>query len=55
MQQTASSAADFYSDATAAENKGQCTSSSNPNLNLNTIFGSIKSKFTAARLVPNSV
>jgi Flp pilus assembly protein TadG len=55
MQQTASSAANFYSDATAAENNGECVSSSNPNLNLNTIFTSIKTKFTAARLVPNSV
>lgn len=55
MQQTASSAADFYSDATAEENNGACTSGSNPNLNLNQIFGSIANHFTAARLVPNSV
>jgi hypothetical protein len=55
MASTASSASDFYSDATAAENKGECISSGNPNLNLNNIFTNIKSKFTTARLVPNSV
>lgn len=52
---TASSAATFYSDATAAQNKGACTSGSNPNLNLNQIFGSIANHFTAARLIPNTV
>ena len=51
----ASTAADFYSDATAQANKGACTSASNPNLNLNQIFGSIANHFTAARLVPNTV
>ncbi len=51
----ASSAATFYSDATAAQNKGACTSSGNPNLNLNQIFGSIANHFTAARLIPNTV
>jgi Flp pilus assembly protein TadG len=55
LQDTASSAADFYSDATAAENNGQCVSGSNPSLTLNQIFGSIANHFTAARLVPNSV
>jgi putative Flp pilus-assembly TadE/G-like protein len=55
MQQTASSAADFYSDATAQENNGECASSSNPNLNLNNIFTNIQQKFTQARLVPNTV
>jgi hypothetical protein len=55
MQNTASSAADFYSDATAQENNGECASSSNPNLNLNSIFTNIQQKFTQARLVPNSV
>jgi hypothetical protein len=51
----ATTAADFYSDATAAQNNGACTSGSNPNLNLNQIFGSIANHFTAARLVPNTV
>ncbi|MGO9433058.1 MAG: TadE/TadG family type IV pilus assembly protein [Terracidiphilus sp.] len=55
LQDTASNAADFYSDATAQENKGACTSSSNPSLNLNGIFSNIQSKFTQARLVPNTV
>jgi hypothetical protein len=55
MQQAASSAADFYSDATAQENKGQCTSSSNPNLDLTKIFSAIQGSFTTARLVPNTV
>jgi len=55
LQETASSAPTFYSDATAEENKGQCTSSSNPNLNLKNIFSNIASKFTQARLVPNTV
>jgi len=45
----------FYSDATAFQNKGQCTSSSNPNLNLKGIFGSIAEQLTRARLIPNSV
>ncbi len=52
---TASSPADFYSDATAEEDNGQCVSADNPNLNLNQIFASIAFRFTAARLVPNSV
>jgi hypothetical protein len=50
----ATSAGDFYSDATASQNKGQCTSSSNPNLTLNEIFQSVATSFTVARLVPNS-
>jgi Flp pilus assembly protein TadG len=55
MLGAASNASDFYSDATAQENSGQCTSTSNPNLNLKGIFSSIANRFTAARLVPNSV
>ena len=46
---------DFYSDATASANKGQCTSADNPNLNLNQIFVSIYDQFTVAKLIPNSV
>lgn len=52
---TASAATDFYSDATASQNKGACTSASNPSLTLNQIFQSVANRFTAARLVPNSV
>jgi len=52
---TASNASDFYSDATAEENKGACTSTDNPNLNLQGIFSSIANRFTAARLIPNSI
>jgi Flp pilus assembly protein TadG len=55
MQEAASSAANFYSDATAQENKGQCISSANPSLSLNQIFTSIQHQFSAARMVPNSV
>jgi len=54
LQQMASTASDFYSDATASEDPGGCTSSSNPNLNLDQIFQSISTSFTVARLVPNS-
>lgn len=54
LQQMASSPADFFSDATASQNKGQCTSSSNPNLSLNQIFKSVATSFTVTRLVPNS-
>jgi hypothetical protein len=53
LQQMASSPADFYSDATASQNKGQCISSSNPNLSLNGIFQQVATQFTVARLIPN--
>jgi hypothetical protein len=52
---SAKDAPDFYSDATASQNKGQCTSSSNPNLSLKGIFGNISAQLTKARLIPNSV
>ncbi len=55
LQATASAASDFYSDATSAENPGACLSTANPNLNLQGIFSSIANRFTAARLVPNTV
>jgi len=48
-------APDFYSDATASQNKGQCTSSSNPNLTLTGIFGNITAQLTKPRLIPNTV
>ena len=54
MQQLASSAGNFYSDATASANKGQCTSTSNPNLTLNNIFHQITYNFTVPRLLPNN-
>jgi len=53
LQQMATSPGDFYSDATAAQNKGQCTSPANPNLNLKQIFNQVASQFTVARLIPN--
>jgi hypothetical protein len=52
MQDMASTAADFYSDATAAQNKGQCTSTNNPNLTLDQIFKQVATQFTVARLLP---
>ena len=55
MLAAASNASDFYSDATASQGGGACTSGSNPNLNLQGIFQSIANRFTAARLVPNTV
>jgi hypothetical protein len=45
----------FYSDATASQNKGQCTSANNPNLTLTGIFGNITAQLTKPRLIPNSV
>jgi Putative Flp pilus-assembly TadE/G-like len=50
----ATAPADFYSDATASQNQGQCTSSSNPDLALPQIFKSVATSFTVTRLVPNS-
>jgi hypothetical protein len=52
---SSSDAPDFYSDATASQNKGQCTSTDNPNLSLKGIFGNITSQLTKPRLIPNSV
>ncbi|HWT65630.1 MAG TPA: pilus assembly protein TadG-related protein [Terracidiphilus sp.] len=53
LKNMASNAGDFYSDATASQNSGQCTSSSHPNLTLNQIFQTLASSFTEARLIPN--
>jgi hypothetical protein len=50
----ASTPANFYSDATASQNKGQCTSASNPNLDLNTIFKHVASTFTSVRMLPDN-
>ena len=52
---SATSAPRFYSDATASQNKGQCTSPNNPNLNLTGIFGNITAQLTKPRLIPNNV
>lgn len=54
MQQMASSPATFYSDATASQNNGQCTSSANPSLTLSQIFKQVATQFTVARLIPDS-
>jgi hypothetical protein len=53
MQDMATSPADFYSDATASQNKGQCLSPLNPDLDLTAIFKQVATKPTAARLIPN--
>jgi hypothetical protein len=54
MQDMASTSATFYSDATASQNKGQCTSSANPNLSLSGIFKQVATSFTVARLIPDN-
>ncbi|MGC1424332.1 MAG: pilus assembly protein TadG-related protein [Terracidiphilus sp.] len=54
LQSMASAPGNFYSDATASQNKGDCLSSSNPNLNLKQIFKSVATSFTVSRMVPNS-
>jgi Flp pilus assembly protein TadG len=54
LQKMASAPGNFYSDADASQNKGQCSSTSNPNLSLNQIFKSISTGLTYSRLVPNS-
>ncbi len=51
---SATNAPRFYSDATASQNKGQCISASNPNLDLTGIFGAITAQLTKPRLIPNS-
>ena len=43
----------FYSDSASSTNKGKCTSQYN--LNLQGIFGSIAAQLTKARLIPNNV
>jgi hypothetical protein len=53
LQEMATTPADFYSDSTASQNKGQCTSASNPNLSLTGIFNQIKLKFTVPKLIQN--
>ena len=52
---SANDAPNFYSDATASQNKGQCTSADNPNLSLKGIFGNISAQLTKARLIPSNI
>ncbi len=54
LKNMASTNANFYSDATASQNKGQCTSTANPSLTLNGIFQQVATSFTVARLIPDS-
>jgi hypothetical protein len=54
MRQMASAPSNFYSDATASQNKGQCTSDSNPNLTLDSIFKHVWANLTYARLLPDN-
>lgn len=54
LKNMASSASTFYSDATASQNKGQCTSPANPSLSLSSIFKQVATTFTVARLIPDS-
>ena len=54
MRTMASTPGNFYSDATASQNKGQCTSTANPNLTLNNIFKQVATSFTVARLIPDN-
>jgi Flp pilus assembly protein TadG len=54
LQSMASAPGNFYSDATASQNKGDCLSASNPNLNLKQIFKSVATSFTVSRMVPNT-
>ncbi|HTB97088.1 MAG TPA: pilus assembly protein TadG-related protein [Terracidiphilus sp.] len=50
MMDMASSSADFYSDSTASQNKGECASANS--FSLNGIFANIAAKFTSVRLIP---
>jgi len=43
----------FYSDASASQNKGQCSSANS--FSLNNIFSSIAAKISQARLIPNGI
>jgi len=54
LQDMATAASNFYSDATASQNAGQCTSTANPSLSLTNIFKQVATTFTVARLIPNN-
>ncbi len=56
LQDMATSSSDFYSDATASQNAGQCVSSANSNLNgLKSIFQSIGENLSESRLISNNL
>jgi hypothetical protein len=54
LKKMATAPANFFSDADASQNKGQCTSTENPNLSLDQIFKAIQTSLSYSRLVPNS-
>jgi Flp pilus assembly protein TadG len=54
LKKMATAPGNFYSDANASQNKGQCTSTENPNLSLDQIFKAIQTSLSFSRLVPNS-
>ncbi|WP_109487645.1 vWA domain-containing protein [Occallatibacter savannae] len=54
LQKMATAPGNFFSDANASQNKGQCTSAQNPNLSLDQIFKAVGTSLSFSRLVPNS-
>jgi len=54
LKKMATAPGNFFSDANASQNKGQCSSTENPNLNLDQIFKAIQTSLSYSRLVPNS-
>jgi len=54
LKKMATAPGNFFSDADASQNKGQCTSAENPNLSLDQIFKAIQTSLSYSRLVPNS-
>lgn len=53
LQDMASSSSDFYTDASASQNKGQCNGGNS--YSLNQIFSNVAAQFTSARLLPNGI
>jgi Flp pilus assembly protein TadG len=54
MQQSASSAATFFSDYTASGGSSSCISAARPTTNLSQIFTEVAGDFTTPRLIPNN-
>jgi len=54
LKKMATAPANFFSDANASQNKGQCSSTENPNLSLDQIFKAIQTSLSYSRLVPNT-
>lgn len=54
LKKMATAPGNFFSDANASQNKGQCSSTENPNLSLDQIFKSVGTSLSFSRLVPNS-